>query len=124
MKQMRLLPVLMILLMMGGIFGLDFISCKGNNHSGDKTESLADENQVESEETEYEGDYDTTEVYEYVSPVIPSFIKDRFGDAYWWADTICVVGNKAFLVANSEYGKPSVIYNKDRIITYKNATNF
>ena len=122
---MRLLPILMILLMMGGIFGLDFVSCKGTNHAEDKTESLADANQVESEETAseeaeaaYEEDNDTTEVYEYVSPVIPSFIKDRFGDAYWWADTICVVGNKAFLLANSEYWKPSVIYNEDRIITY------
>ena len=120
MKQMRLLPILMILLMIGGIFGLDFVSCKGTKHTGDNTESLADANEVESEETEtvYEEDADTTEVYEYVPPVIPSFIKDKFGDDYWWADTICVVGNKAFLVARSEYGKPSVIYNEDRIITY------
>lgn len=118
MKQMRLLPMFTVLLMMCGIIGMFFVSCKGANHAGDNAESLANADQIEPEETEYEEDIDTNNVYEYVSPVIPAFIKDKFGDTEWWADTICVVGNKAFYMAYSEYGNTSVIYNEDRLFTY------
>lgn len=120
MKQMRLLPMFMALLLICGILGISLVSCKGANHAGDNAESLANAAQVESEEAmeEIDEDGDTADVYEYVPPVIPSFIKEKFGNTDWCVDTICVVGNKVFYMAYSDYGNSSVIYNEDRIFTY------
>lgn len=98
MKQMRVLTIFMALLMTCGIIGIAFVSCKGTNYASDNVESRTNANLL--------------------PPVIPSFIKDKFGATDWWVDTICVVGDKAFYVAYSEYGYPSVIYNEDRILTY------
>ena len=116
---MRIFSIVLLILLVASIFaGGVFSCCKGSPATGRDNNVFYGLTDDETDDVAEESGFDSNDRCQYVPPVIPSFVKDKFGDGDWWADTICVVGNKAFYVAHSEYGKPSVIYNEDGIITY------
>lgn len=109
------------LTMLVGIMGIGMASCKGANRTEKQSaDSLVSVICPTGELGDGEST-NTSDADENGNPTIPSFVKDKLGVEYIWADTICVVGDKAFYVAYSDHGNPSAIYDEDRIFTYNSS---
>lgn len=125
MKGLRLLPALLILLLVGGVCVTSIRAClvshQETEDDRDVTENtssfITDTYDKETdEESDTEAENDTEEDYSYVSVPIPDFVNSLLEDADWWADTVCVVNGTAYYRAYENYGRLSVLFNKDRIL--------
>ncbi len=105
-----------MLLMLVGIMCLDLASCKGNNHTEIVFNDSLDYDTCLTEEQDDIEEYMDSIVYNYEPPAIPYFVKNMLVNANWWADTLCVVGNKAYYTAYEDYGRLFVLYNEDKIL--------
>lgn len=113
---MRSLVIVLALLLIGGIFSISLTSCNGSSQlAADNTEeeTLAYEEVADDVEDD---DSVTNNECHWEPPVIPSFVKKLLPNADWNADTICVVGSKAYYFAYAGNCQKNVIYSKDRIL--------
>lgn len=111
MTGFRILPVLIILLFVCGIWvsnmklspgftSEDSLICVGEATDSSSTES----------------DDESGEVSGWTPPVIPACVKRLLRYADWSTDTICVANGKAYYLAHDVYYRTSVIYSEDSII--------
>ena len=116
MKDIRVLAMFMLLLLLGGIFGLTPSACKGNQPV---TEQNTEDSVVYDAATEYEGNEygeedSISNEYSWESPVIPQFVRRLNPNGDWSADTICVVNGKAFYLAYDNC--MNAVYSEDGIL--------
>lgn len=122
---MRLLPVLLILLLVGGVCVTCLRAClvshQETEDDRDVTENTSsfitdtyDDDAGEEKDTELESD--TEYVSSYVPVPIPDFVNSLLEDADWWADTVCVANGTVYYLGNENYGRLSVLFNKDKIL--------
>ena len=116
MKDMRVLAVLMLLLLLGGIFGLSPSACKGNQtgKEQDIEDSVVYDTTTEYEENEYNEEYSISDEYHWESPAVPQFVRRLNLNGDWSADTICVVEGKAFYLAYDNC--MNAVYSEDGIL--------
>lgn len=116
MRTMRILALLVILLMLFDVMGIYLLSCKVNNRTETELKDSLYYDTCLTEEPDGVEDYSDSSVYNYEPPVIPYFVKNLLANANWWADTLCVVDNKAYYTAYEDYGRLFVLYNEDKIL--------
>lgn len=108
-------PTMMVLVVLS-FFVVNVSSCRGNSTDGQGSNLPCDS--VTSEVVDEAEDGDCTDIDQYDDPLVPAFIKERFGNKNWCADTICMVGGKTYYMAYSGMGLSSIIYDDDKILAY------
>ena len=116
MKDMRVLAVFMLMLLLGGIFGLTPSACKGNHPvtEQDTEDSAVYDAATEYEKNEYDEEDSISNEYSWESPAIPQFVRRLNPNGDWSADTICVVNGKAFLLAYDNC--MNAVYSEDGVL--------
>ena len=116
MKEMRVLAVLMLMLLLGGVFGLTPSACKGNQPvtEQDTEDSVVYDAATEYEENEYDEEDSISNEYSWESPDIPQFVRRLNPNGDWSADTLCVVNDKAFYLAYDNF--INAVYSEDGIL--------
>lgn len=115
---MRLLPVILMLLLIGGVCAISLCDCfasdpdvkEGVDVNRDKYSYIMEYADNEAE------DVDTSLVQSFVPVPIPTFVKRLLNYADWWADTICVVNGTAYYWGYEDYGRCNVIFNKEKVL--------
>lgn len=114
MNKRDLLPIGLVALLIAII--LIGNTCSGNrNHSNDHTSCTENGDSMTIDEVD-ETDYDSCENNDYVSPVIPAFVKNLIEGAEWVAETLCVVKNKTYFLAFDGCGNTFTIYDDKRVL--------
>lgn len=120
MKSKRTIVVVMMLMMLGGIICPGLTSCKSNKQPVAEcceNDSVAYEDLTSGDDNDYYDDEDSViNEYHWEPTVIPSFVKRLIPDGDWSADTICVVGGKAYYVAYDGRYRMNVVYSEDGIL--------
>ena len=123
MKGMRLLPVILVLLLIGGVCATNLrdVYPSHPNAMDEKVVNADDDSiVVESDDDDtYVSaavDDDISSVESFTPVPIPSFVKRLLDYADWWADTICVVNGTAYYWAYEEFGRCNIIFNKDKVL--------
>ena len=116
MKDMRVLAVFMLMLLLGGVFGLTPSACKGNQPvtEQDTEDSAVYDAATDYEENEYDEEDSISNEYSWESPAIPQFVRRLNSNGDWSADTICVVNGKAFYRAYDNC--MSAVYSEDGVL--------
>jgi len=122
MKGMRLLPVILVLLLIGGVCATNLRDVFPSHPdakdvkdvNGDVDSCIIEFDDDDSVDSDA-GDDDIS-VPSFTPVTIPSFLHRLLDYADWWADTICVVNGTAYYWAYEEYGRCNVIFNKDRVL--------
>ena len=116
MKERRVLAVLMLMLLLGGVFGLTPSACKGNQPvtEQDTEDSVVYDAATEYEENEYDEEDSISNEYSWESPDIPQFVRRLNPNGDWSADTLCVVNDKAFYLAYDNF--INAVYSEDGIL--------
>ena len=121
MKGMRLLPVLLVLLLIGGVCATnlrDVFPSHPDTRDGKDVNEEVDSCIIEFDDDSDDPvvEDDDISVPSFTPVTIPSFVNRLLDYADWWADTICVVNCTAYYWAYEEYGRCNVIFNKDRFL--------
>ena len=116
MKDMRVLAVLMLMLLLGGVLGLTPSACKGNQPvtEQDTEDPVVYDAATEYEENEYDEEDSISNEFSWESPAIPQFVRRLNPNGDWSADTICVVNGKAFYLAYDNY--MNAVYSEDGVL--------
>lgn len=122
MKGMRLLPVILVLLLIGGVCATNLRDVFPSHPdirdekyvNGDVDSCIIEFDDDDSDNSHVEDD--DISVPSFTPVAIPTFVNRLLDNADWWADTICVVNGTAYYWAYEEYGRCNVIFNKDRVL--------
>jgi len=115
--NMRTFPIVLLILLVASIFAGDVLSCCKGSTDAEQENNVSNELTYDgTDEVSTESDFDTSDVYQYVPPVIPAFVKNLMDNADWLTDTICVVNDKAYYIAYEDFCRTKLIYNEDRIL--------
>lgn len=125
MKEMRLLPVILMLLLIGSVCAISLQDCfashTDNGNEKDETENvysyIADTDNGEADdENNTESDDDTEYVSSYVPVPIPTFVNRLLDYADWWADTISVVNGTAYYWGYENFCRSNVLFNQNKVL--------
>ena len=114
MNRMRYLPIAFVAFLVISFLMTTDMTCQGCGDEEPCEDTLVidgaeDTVEVEADDTCYSYSY-------YEPPVVPSFVKKLIKDSEWSAETICVVNDKAYLLARDEFYRTFVIYDDKRVL--------
>lgn len=119
MKGMKILPMMAICLFAVGIcIAVLLHKCQERNEADGAAIGLeVEDGNLAKVEDKTENTYQEGEdVYSWVSPPIPKFLKKYYGKADISADTICVIDDKAYYFGYDDRYRNTVIYTMDKML--------
>ena len=126
MKTMRILLLVLMLLIIGGIGNFTLTKCSHDKEEqtdgqmADSTDSETDADALEalldSLLSDDDADGDTTEYSTEEEVAVPAFVKRWLGGIDCWAETICSAGGQTYFRAYADNNITQLIYDNHRVI--------